>query len=105
MVGEDDPVSYLAADGTSSAGGRGSTLGDDLLAGELTVGRVKCRVGQGGMTLWLEGSAVCWSVGVGWLVGSAGPTLTYATSPGSGSADLVRVLLGDGRPGTKLASA
>jgi hypothetical protein len=35
------------------------------LVGELTVGRVKCRVGQGGMTLWLEGSAVCWSVGVG----------------------------------------
>jgi hypothetical protein len=48
---------------------------------------------------------VCWSVGVGWLVGSAGPTLTYATSRGSGSADLVRVLLDDGRPGTKLASA
>jgi hypothetical protein len=90
---------------TSSAGGRGSTVDDACLVGELTVGRVKCRVGQGGMTLWLAGSAVCWSVGVGWLVGSAGPTLTYATSPGSGSADLVRVLLDDGRPGTKLASA
>jgi hypothetical protein len=48
---------------------------------------------------------VCWSVGCGWLVGSAGPPLTYATSPGSGSADLVRVLLDDGRPGTKPASA
>ena len=39
-------------------------LGDACLVGKLTVGRVKCRVGQGGMTLWLEGSAVCWSVGV-----------------------------------------
>jgi hypothetical protein len=81
-------------------------LGNHCLVGKLTVGRVKCQVGQGGMTLSARGfGGVLVGRGCGWLVGSAGPTLTYATSRPSGSADLVRVLLDDGRPGTKLASA
>lgn len=32
----------------------------------------------------LEGQAVCWSVGCGWLVGSAGPTLTLRPCVGAG---------------------
>jgi hypothetical protein len=60
-----DVARSLRAMVTSSAGGRGSSSVTAGLVGKLTVGRVKCRVGQGGMTLWLEGSAVCWSVGVG----------------------------------------
>ena len=41
----------------------GPVQGDTILVGKLTVGRVKCQVGQGGMTSRLEGSAVCWSFG------------------------------------------
>jgi hypothetical protein len=30
-------------------------MASTCLVGELTVGRVKCQVGQGGMTLWARG--------------------------------------------------
>jgi hypothetical protein len=41
--------------GITRRAGRGPPPATTCLVSKLTVGRVKCRVGQGGMTLWARG--------------------------------------------------